>query len=43
MPEVAKIARRLINEGFLLRGELYTVDGVARAVNELLGGVNNDI
>ena len=44
VPAISRIARELCNRNIALRGELYTVDGVKRAILEYLGGGDeNDI
>lgn len=37
VPQISKIAEQLIREGFPLKGDLYTVDGVCRGILALLG------
>ena len=39
VPDVAKIAKRLIDAGIGLSGELYTVEGVKNAILDYIGGV----
>ena len=38
VPEVSKIAHRLVSAGIKLEGELYTVDGVKNAILKYIGG-----
>ena len=38
VPEIAKIAQRLVNAGIKLEGELYTVEGVKNAIINYIGG-----
>ena len=38
VPVVAKIAHRLIEMGINLEGELYTVNGVKKAIIDYIGG-----
>ncbi len=38
VPEVAKIAAKLKSKGVDLKGNLYTVEGVAKAIKEYIGG-----
>ena len=39
VPVVSKIAASLKKQGIDLKGELYTVDGVMRAIKEYIGGI----
>ena len=38
VPMVSRIASQLIEKGIRLQGELYTVEGVTRAIKEYVGG-----
>ena len=38
VPMVSRIASQLIEKGICLQGELYTVEGVARAIKKYVGG-----
>ncbi|MBR5242089.1 MAG: energy-coupling factor transporter ATPase [Clostridia bacterium] len=43
VPSVSKIVTALRKKGIDLSGKLYTVDGVAEAVKNYIGGVKNDL
>ena len=43
VPSVSKIVTKLRKNGIILKGKLYTVDGVAEAVKNYIGGIKNDL
>ena len=43
VPSVSKIVTMLRKNGISLKGKLYTVDGVAEAVKNYIGGIKNDL
>ena len=43
VPSVSKIVTMLRKNGITLKGKLYTVDGVAEAVKNYIGGIKNDL